>query len=267
MNFFKKIIDDRKIIKQLKYQDLLIKSGNNKEAIEIINNLYLEYPDNFTVIYIRIKDLIYLEDLKGIDLIIKRIKAMSNEKIKSFKYPYVIQTDLVSKDAKTILDLNFDPIISDKDLPTREICDNPEMLITTIVRRNYYMCMKYNHSLAYDVEFPPKHIRFLAELNIKYCPEDKDWVLHWFYKEGFYAVERGYPEFAVDVLTEYIKFTKDNKDEFAHHKYYSRGLAYRQLGRHDLAIKDFNTSLKFTKDKELIKEVKERLVDSQKKLI
>ncbi|MEK6932167.1 MAG: tetratricopeptide repeat protein [Nanoarchaeota archaeon] len=282
MGFLKNLSDKRKINGYLKEYNSLVVSHRDKEATILINSVIKEFSDNFSILYAKIKDLIANQDMKGIEDYFNILQKTPTDTIKSWKVPEVIQTDLIIKDPKDLNDSNLDPIISDEEIHSRKTISTSRELIETIVRRSYYMCLKYNgrNIRGTIVNYPAKKIRFLAELNIKYCQKDKAWVLQWFYKEGMYAVERGVSEFkkgnigfdkkeynyAIEILNEYISLTKDNKDDMVHHKFYSRGLAYFNLGKYDLAINDFGTSLKFTKDKALIKDVQEILEESKKRL-
>lgn len=281
MSFLKNWKDNKKINSYIKEYEQLSLEGKHKEALKIIENALKEFHDNLALIYCKAKELIANQNIKEIEILFEHIKKIPEEKIKKSKIKEIIITDLVIKDEKDLNDENFDPLISDKDLSSRETIKSSKQFIETIVRRSYYMCLKYNgrNIRGTIVNYPAKQIKFLAELNIKYCPKDKSWVLQWFYKEGMYAVERGVSEFkkgnigfdkkeynyAIEILNEYISLTKDDKDDMVHHKFYSRGLAYFNLGKYNLAIRDFETSLKFTKDKALIKDVQEILEESKRR--
>ena len=81
-----------------------------------------------------------------------------------------------------------------------------------------------------------------------------------------YVIEGRQYEYALEILNEYIGLTSNNKDDMAHNKFYSRGLVYFNLENFKMAINDFEISLKFTKEKELIKEVQDILEESKKQL-
>lgn len=268
MGIFDKYKQRREIKKYLKDYETLSLVGEHKKALEIINEALQKYPDNLSLIYSKAKELIANKDLKQLDSLFDKIKKLPKEIIENSGLKKVILTDLMIKSERDFHDTNFDPLISNDEFNQREAISNSKDFIEMVVRRSFYMCMKFNgrRIRGNAVFYPPEQIRFLAELNIKYCPKDKDWILQWFYKEGMYAIERRQYEYALEILNEYIGSTSDNKDDMAHNKFYSRGLAYFNLGNFKMAIKDFENSLKFTKEKELIKEVQDVLEESKRRL-
>lgn len=112
----------------------------------------------------------------------------------------------------------------------------------------------------------PEHLHKLFLDYIKKYPQFKEELLGFYYTQGLIAVEKKYPKYALELLNNYIKLTKDNKDTYVHNKYYSRGLAYFNLKEYSLAKKDFEISLKFTKDKRLVKEVEDILKETNRKI-
>jgi tetratricopeptide (TPR) repeat protein len=282
MGFFNNWNENRRIKYYLNKHLALYKKGKYKEGLKIIEEGLKEFPDDILLLEEKCREMIHRRNLREIDKIFKKFQTFSNEKIEKLNFPRVIQEDLVIKDEKDAYDENIDTIISDKEINTRKKIKNSEELIISIIRRALYLCLKFNARIVHGtwINYPAKQIRFLAELNIKYCPLDTNWVLHWFYKEGMYAIERSGiklnngnivgglhdAKYGLEILNEYINLTKNNKDEMAHNKYYSRGLAYFNLGKYNLANKDFNTSLKFTNEKSLIKEVQEILEETKRRL-
>lgn len=268
MRLFTKRNENRKLKSLVKEYENLSLEGKHKEALRIIDNALKEFPDNLSLIYSKAKELIANKDLKQLENLFEYVTKLRKEIIEESRLKKVILTDLIVKDERDLQDANFDPLISDDEFNHREIITSSKDFIEMIVRRSFYMCMKFNGRRIRGnvVLYPSEQIKFLAELNIKYCPKDKSWVFQWFYKEGMYAIERGQYDYALEILKEYISLTPDNKDDMAHNKFYSRGLAYFNLGKYNLAIKDFEISLKLTKDKALIKEVQDILEESKRRL-
>jgi tetratricopeptide (TPR) repeat protein len=268
MGLFTKWKENKKLKSFLKKYETLSLDGDHKEALKILDQAIQEFPNNLSLIYSKAKELIANKNLKKLGSLFESINKLPKEVIENSGLKKVILTDLMIKSERDFHDTNFDPLISNDEFNQRETISNSKDFIEMVVRRSFYMCMKFNgrRIRGNEVFYPPEQIKFLAELNIKYCPKDKDWVLQWFYKEGMYAIERRQYEYALEILNEYINLTSDNKDDMAHNKFYSRGLAYFNLGNYKMAIKDFETSLKFTKEKELIKEVQDVLEESKRRL-
>lgn len=268
MKLFAKWTEKNKRKSFLNKVETLSLQGKHKEALRVIDVALKEFPDDPSLLYGKAKELIANRDLKGLDELFDYVTKLKKQTILDFGFKKVILTDLIVKNEKDLQDTNFDPLISDNEFNERETIVSAKEFIEMVVRRSFYMCMKFNgRKIRNDVIlYPAEQIRFLAELNMKYCPKDKSWILHWFYKEGMYAIERKQYGYALDILNEYIDLTADNRDEMAHNKFYSRGLAYFNLGKYNQAIKDFEFSLKFTKNKQLINEVKDILEESKRRL-
>lgn len=258
----------REINNYLKDYETLSLIGDDKKALRIVDMALQKYPEDLSLIYANLKGLIKKMDLKNLDILFEKIKKLPTEIIKNSGLRKVIPTDLLIKNERDLHDRNIDPLISNEELNKRETISNFKDYIEMVVRRSFYMCVKFNgrRTRGEVIVYSPKQIKFLAELNIRYCPKDKEWVLLWFYKEGMYAVERKQYKYALDILNEYIDITQDNRDDMAHNKFYSRGLAYFNLKDFKEAVKDFETSLKFTKEKELIIEVKDIINESKRRL-
>ncbi len=275
INFLKNQIKDYKIKQIDKQINTLISNGNDDDAIKLIDSVLLKYPYNLVFIYAKAGILIALERKNELEKLFNYIKTIPVDEIIKSNHPKLKIDDFVMKSENDIHDSNntIDPLIRDNEIYNRDIIKTPNDFIKNIVRRKYYMLLKYNGRITpetfgnqIDVLVPAKHIKYLVELNLKYCPEDKDWILMWFYKEGVYAVERHDYKYALELLNEYINSTKNNEDKQATYKYYSRGLTFFNLKQYEKAISDFKESIKLTKNKGLIEETEELLFEAKRRL-
>lgn len=185
MGFLKDWADNRKINSCMKEHETLYRQGKYKAALKIVEKCLKEFPDNLELLSLKMREMIHQKNLKEIDKIVKKIQATPIEKIKKLNLPIVLQTDCIIKTEKDLNDENMDTIISDEELASRPKIKTPEEFIAFLVRRAFYLCLKWNGRMIHGiwVNYPAKQIRFLAELNIKYCPSDKKWVLKWFYEK------------------------------------------------------------------------------------
>ena len=119
-------------------------------------------------IYSKAKELIANQDKKAIDALFEQIKKIPEEKIKETKIKEVVPEDSIIKNGKDLNDTNFDPLISDDEYNYRENIKSSKQFIETIVRRSYYMCLKFNGRKIRGmlISYPANKLDFLQSLTL-----------------------------------------------------------------------------------------------------